>query len=184
MAHIFKSSLKQCSEYPWALVCTLHWSKNVREQRDCPKQIMLGSMNPDYCVMLSLAVFLEEWIERGQGRTSQWLFSNGTTTLTSPEEDIQKEVDRCKGGLYTQLKRIVKSKTFVPDPAVANSRSTLANHSTKKYATTHGRRRGVLKDFMDYRARWRSKRIQEVYTDTVLPWPDKGCFGIMFWWYM
>ena len=70
-AHVFKSSLKQSSEYPWALVCTLHWSKNVREQHDCPPQIMLGSMNPDYCVMLSLAVFLEEWIEQGQGRMSQ-----------------------------------------------------------------------------------------------------------------
>ena len=71
-AHVFKSSLKQSSEYPWALVCTLRWSKNVCEQRDCPPQIMLGSMNPDYCVMLSLAVFLEEWIEQGQGRMSQW----------------------------------------------------------------------------------------------------------------
>ena len=95
-AHVFKSSLKQSSEYPWALVCTLRWSKNVREKRDCPPQIMLGSMNPDYCV----AVFLEEWIEQGQGRTSQWLFSDGTTMVTSPEEEIQKEVDRCKGGLY------------------------------------------------------------------------------------
>jgi hypothetical protein len=81
-----------------------------------------------------------------------------------------------------QLKRIVKSETFTPDPVVANSRSALASHSTKKYATTHGRRRGVPKDFMDYRARWRSKRIQEAYTDTVLPWPDIKaalvlCFG-------
>eukprot|EP00804_Cyclotella_cryptica_P017932 CCRYP_001288-RA/>CCRYP_001288-RA protein AED:0.36 eAED:0.36 QI:0/-1/0/1/-1/1/1/0/305 len=148
-AHVFKSSLKQSSEYPWALVCTLRWSKNVHEQRDCPPQIMLGSMNADYCVMLSLAVFLGEWIQRGQGRTSQWLFSDGTSTVTSSEAEIQKEVDRCKGGLYTQLKRIVKSETFTPDPAISNSCSGLANHSTKKYATTHGRRRGVPKDFMD-----------------------------------
>jgi hypothetical protein len=152
-AHVFKSSLKQSSEYPWALVCTLCWPKTVREQRDCPPQILLGSMNPDYCVMLSLAVFLEDWIEQGQGCTSQWLFSDGTTMLTSPEEDIQKDVDWCKGGLYMQLKRIVKSETFATDPAVANSCSALANHSTKKYATTQGRRRGLLKDFMDYRAR-------------------------------
>ena len=91
-------------------------------------------------------------------------------------------MDWCKGGLYTQLKRIVKSETFIPDPAVANSHNALANHSTKKYATTHGRRRGVPKDFMDYRARWQSKRIQEAYTDTMLPWLDIKaalvlCFG-------
>ena len=38
------------------------------------------------------------------------------------------------------------------------------------------------KDFVDYRARWKSKRIQEQYADTVLPWPDiktasKLCVG-------
>ena len=81
-----------------------------------------------------------------------------------------------------QMKRIIKSPTFVPDPAVANSRNSLANHSTKKYATTHGRRRGVPKDMMDYWARWKSNRIQESYNDTVLPWPDikaasSLCFG-------
>jgi hypothetical protein len=181
-AHVFKSSLQQSSEYPWALLCTLRWAKNVREQRDCPPQIMLGSINPNYCVMLSLAIFLEEWISRGQGRTSQWLFSDGNSMVHSPEKEIQKEVDRCKGGLYNAIKSIVKSATFVCDPVVANSPNPLANHSTKKYATTHGRRRGVPKDFMDYRARWRSKKIQETYTDTVLPWPDIKaastlCFG-------
>ncbi len=154
-AHIFKSTLKKNLEYPWALVCTLRWSKNVHEQRDCPPKIMLGSMNPDYCVMLSLAVFLEEWIEWGQGCTSQWLFSNGTTMVTSPEEEIQKEVDQCKGVLYTQIKHIVKSETFIPDTAVANSHSALANHSTKKYATTFGKRRCMPNDFVDYWAhRW------------------------------
>jgi hypothetical protein len=40
---------------------------------------------------------------------------------------------------------------FVIDPAVENSEYKLANHSTQKFATTHARRRGVLKDFTDYR---------------------------------
>lgn len=94
---------------------------------------MLGSINPDYCVMLASTIFLEEWIERGQVRTNQWFFGDGSTTATSPEEEISKEVDRCKGGLYMQIKCIVKSSTLLPDPAVANSRNSLANHSTKKY---------------------------------------------------
>ncbi len=39
-----------------------------------------------------------------------------------------------------------------------------------------------MKDMMDYSARWKSKRIQESSTDTVLPWPDIKaasvlCFG-------
>jgi hypothetical protein len=55
------------------------------------------------------------------------------------------------------VKSIVKSPLFVIDPAVANSEYKLANHSTKKFATTHARRRGVLKDFTDYRACWKNK---------------------------
>ena len=113
---------------------------------------------------------------------SQWLFSNGTTTVTSPEKEIQKEVDQCKNGVYMLLNHIVKSEAFVPDPAIPNSCSGLTNHSTKKYARTHGRSRSMHKDFMDYQAHWWSKRIQETYTDTVLPWADiktalVSCFG-------
>lgn len=58
----------------------------------------------------------------------------------------------------------------------------LGVHSTKKYATTKARSSGVPRDFIDYRARWRNKRMQEIYADTVLPWPDiktasKLCVG-------
>jgi len=138
-------------------------------------------MNPHYCVMLGLAIFLEEWIERGQGRASQWLFTDGQTTPNSCTQEIKVEVTRCKGGLYRAIRKIVNSSSFVVDPSVENSGYKLANHSTKKYATTHGRR-GVLKDFMDYRARWKNKRMQDTYADTVLPWPDikaasSLCFG-------
>jgi hypothetical protein len=39
-------------------VC-LNWAKNVHEERDAPWQIMLGSMDPTFCVLLSLAIWLE-----------------------------------------------------------------------------------------------------------------------------
>ena len=74
---------------------------------------MLGSMTPYYCVMLALAIFLEECIKGGQGQISQWLFSDSSITTTSPEEEISKEVDRHKGELYMQIKHIVKSLKFV-----------------------------------------------------------------------
>ena len=60
---------------------------------------MLGSMNPIYCVYLSLAIFLEQWIGGGAGIGSQWLFSDGITTPQSSEEDMDKEVNRNKKAL-------------------------------------------------------------------------------------
>ena len=68
-----------------------------------------------------------------------------------PDKTKLTDVTRCKGGLYRAIRKLVKSSSFVVDPAVENSGYKLANHSTKKYATAHGRRRGVLKNFMDYR---------------------------------
>lgn len=37
----------------------LNWSKNVNDERDAPWQIVLGSINPVYCVLCSLALWLE-----------------------------------------------------------------------------------------------------------------------------
>ena len=171
-AHIFKSLLKLSSEFEWMLMLKLRWSKNVNEHRDCPFQAMLGSTNPLYCVLLALSIFLEDWIEQGQGHTSQWMFTDGVTTSHSTPEEIKKETKRCKSDLYKAVKSITSSPLFVLDPTVQNWEYKLANHSTKKFATAHGQRRGVPKDFMDYQARWKNKWMQDIYANVILPWPD------------
>jgi hypothetical protein len=43
----------------FALEMKVFWSKNVLEERDCPNQILLGSMDPSYCILLSLSLYLE-----------------------------------------------------------------------------------------------------------------------------
>ena len=42
-----------------ALKTRLNWSKNVDDEQDAPWQIVLGSLNPVYCVLCSLALWLE-----------------------------------------------------------------------------------------------------------------------------
>jgi hypothetical protein len=37
----------------------LNWSKYVRDERDAPWQVILGSMNPVFCVYNSLGLWLE-----------------------------------------------------------------------------------------------------------------------------
>ena len=48
----------------------------------------------------------------------------------------------------------------------------LGSHSIWKLSITEARRRGVHADYVDYRARWKSKRMQDRYVDTQLNWPD------------
>jgi hypothetical protein len=46
--------------FPNALTTRLNWSKNVNDERDAPWQVVLGSMDPVFCVILSLGLWLEK----------------------------------------------------------------------------------------------------------------------------
>ena len=56
------TNFKVCPGFPWLLQTRMNWSKNVREERDAPWQMMLPSMNTLYCVYCSLALWLEIFI--------------------------------------------------------------------------------------------------------------------------
>jgi hypothetical protein len=45
-----------------ALVVKVQWSKNVMDERACPDQIFMGSSDPDFCLLLQLFVYLEDWM--------------------------------------------------------------------------------------------------------------------------
>lgn len=44
----------------FALKTKVRWSKNIMEERQCLPQISLGAMDPVFCVILNLAIHLEE----------------------------------------------------------------------------------------------------------------------------
>jgi hypothetical protein len=45
--------------FPNCIKTQLNWSKNVNDKQDAPWQIVLGSLNPVYCALSSLALWLE-----------------------------------------------------------------------------------------------------------------------------
>ena len=182
-AHLKKENIEISSEFPWTLTAKFRWSKNVHEERDCPKQIMLGADDPTYCVLLALAIFLESWIENGGGTVGPWLFCEGDDTDgavvedENPEDDDEGGADspedspeaiRTKNACSTALRNVFRDAAFVRAPFP----EPLGMHSNKKYATTRARRCGQPRDDVDYRARWKIKRIQDKYADVTLPWPD------------
>jgi hypothetical protein len=134
-------------------------------------------MNSKYCCVLGLALFLEKWIGDGQGSVSQWLFADGISDDSSLLEDQDKEAVRCKAKYSACFIRCIQSDAFT-----MSAKGNLGTHSVKKYATTMCRRGGATKDDCDYRARWKTRRMQDRYTDTQLDWPDvnaasKLCVG-------
>ena len=57
-----KSTLLFNSCEPSTLNIKMNWSKNIREERDCPTQILFGAMDPLVCPLLNLVA----WLERGR----------------------------------------------------------------------------------------------------------------------
>ena len=172
-AHVKKSFLSASSQFPGYLVVKMRWSKNVREERDCPYQIILGSFNSKFCVLLSLSLFLEKWIQDGEGAVSQWLFAKGTTDASHrPIKDQDNEANSCKSIYCRALKKAFTSDSFEPN---SNEKGSLGSHSVKKFAISEPARTGIINDHIDYRARFKAKRMQNTYKDTQLDFPDVNC---------
>ena len=51
-----KEDVLPCVRFPFALIYQLCWSKNVKEEREAPKQILLGAISPLYCACSSFHV--------------------------------------------------------------------------------------------------------------------------------
>ena len=51
------------SRFPFAIKTKVRWSKNVHEERSCPDQILLASMDPTFCQHLHLATYMEIFLQ-------------------------------------------------------------------------------------------------------------------------
>ena len=83
-AHFKKEDLKQHRQFDFALQAQMCWSKNVLEEHeDAPAdQILLGSMDTCYCILLAIGIYLEVSLRAGQGVGHGFLFGhsdNGNT---------------------------------------------------------------------------------------------------------
>ena len=168
-AHVKKDVLKASTEFPGYLTAKIRWSKNVGEESACPEQILIASMDSKTCCYLSLALFLEHWIQYGEGTLSQWLFVDGIANSESTFEQQNEEAVKGNMRYRAAIKRALNTDTFKSTNTVQGN---LGSHSIRKLATSEVRRRGVPKDDVDYRARWKVARMQDRYTDIQLNWPD------------
>ncbi|KAI2499454.1 hypothetical protein MHU86_15038 [Fragilaria crotonensis] len=127
-SHFDEADLKPHPQFPFALQARMCWSKNVREERDAPDQIILGAMDIRYCVLLSLGIYLETWCNSGLGATNNFLFGSS---------DKPK---RTKEFMYNVLRKLWDSDGFVPE-----AMGPLGTHSLRKFPATYARRNGCTK---------------------------------------
>jgi hypothetical protein len=145
---------------PFCLETKVRWSKNVLEERDCPDQILLGSMDTDYCLLLSLSMYLEIWFSiNKKGREAIFLFSDDIDT---------DKASLCTKQTYSRIlqKEVFKNEDFYR-LTNSNRESQLGSHSIRKFAASWARSNGCSSDDVDIRGRWKrnSGRIVERYID-------------------
>ena len=162
------------TKFPEFLTTQILWSKNVKDESNCPVQVILPDMDPRTCVHMSLAIFLEQDLQFGDGMSSQWLFCKGTTTNRSDTKAQDAEAKRGKESHARALKRCTDDPCFT---RFEHANERLGSHSIRKTAATRCREQGCPEDDLDCRARWSQKRMQDNHVDSQLCWPDVNCAG-------
>jgi hypothetical protein len=158
--------LRVHDSFPNYLKTKLNWSKNVGDERDEPWQIVMGSMDTMYCVLVSMAVCLEMNMRaNASAGNSPYVF------LFSDDVAVPSGGLKAKSTAQTIFgQKVFKMEQFCN---AADSGSLLGSHSIRKYAATHARKCGCNKDEKDIRGRWKSKgRVSDVYDDV-----EKLCIG-------
>ncbi len=120
--------------FPFALCGCTCWSKNIIDERYyCPSQIILGSNDPDFCVLFNVVLYLESLFPID-------VYGDGLVNCFS----IPKKTYNTKKRAGQILSDIFTSDDFESNFGDGRSPigSLLGLHSLRKCAATHARRNG------------------------------------------
>ena len=109
-------------DFDFCLKTQVRWSKNVMEERQCPPQILLGAMDPLFCLLLNFAIYLEETLSRNPDQL--YLFTDSTSD-NAPKNLIQ---------LYRkQLEKVVWKHQEFKALEEENNTEGVGTHSYRKF---------------------------------------------------
>jgi hypothetical protein len=128
--------------FDFAFDTEVSWSKNVREEHQCPPQICLGANDPNICLHIALATHLETFLDAHPDAT--YLF-----TPRQPEEipdnSTQPAVSSLKSRYYQRLRRIWNEDEFKALRREGDA-GNVGTHSNRKFPSTFAAHMGARKD--------------------------------------
>jgi len=152
--HVQTQNFMQHARFPFACQTKLNWSKNVRDERDCPFQIILGAMNHGFCMLLSLAIYLEIGFATF-GTDSKFLFTEEYSRDLPTEEEADDPAPLASLASYSKqvTAKAVRCARFIALAAITAGK--VGMHSIRKCASTFAKRKGSSQDAVDIRGRWK-----------------------------
>ena len=160
--------------YNFALMTKVRWSKNIAEERGCPDQILLGSMDHSMCLLISLSIYPETFL--AQHLMAYYLFT---------EDTALNAVKRLKNRYSKRLTNFVwKSDELQSTILQQDEGQGVRTHSQRKFPATYAKRQGCTTEEIEIRGRWKQTngKIVHRYIDVKQEFIDakvasKLCIG-------
>lgn len=156
VVHFKVDDLKSHGRFSYALQAKVRWSKNVMEERSCPDQILMGAMDPMFCILSNLGLYLESYL--GNYPNSTYLFIHHGAQ-TGPKNLIQT--------YRSKLETVVlQNPAFIACSPGANRRG-VGTHSYRKFPSQYAIDKGASPDDVEIRGCWkkRGRRVVFCYID-------------------
>ena len=171
--HFKLGDLKGNRVFPGLLQTKVRWSKNVIDERRCPDQIIMGAMDPLWCVFIHMAVYMEIFLNRYPN--AKWLFTEKVSDpdpMKDTAPDNMKATWRNRSHVVSwdteEFQELVLPKVGLNGNKPAEQFTRAERNVSKKVAVMYGRRNAVwqlIKRLMDsgHRIEVVLNRIHTVY---------------------
>lgn len=169
--------------YPDLLQTAVSWSKNVRDERRCPDQILMGSMDDFYCLFIALSLHLESFLAEHPNATYLFTEQEEATKIDpiSGKTKIIKASTRLKNKYRGILKRAAWTNQEFMDLSDGEP-SELGTHSKRKLPANYAANCGAHGEEVEIRGRWKGTRggkIVNRYIDVKQLYHDAKVAGIL-----
>ena len=152
--------------FEFTLAQKVNWSKNVRDHRNCPDQLLLASMDHKTCLTLALVLWLEYFL-------NNYPDAEYMMTQARPEGKSKKEHKKFTAAISkthrNRLNQVVWKNESFKGIYKGSDKRPLGLHSKRKMGSTQAKRRGASGDYVDHRGRWVAKKgsriVNAVYID-------------------
>jgi len=153
--------------FDFALSQSVRWSKNVRDSRNCPDQLLLPSMEEKSCIFIALAIWLEYFLHNFP--EAQYLMSDAMPPPNATKAQYEKFTKRISKTYRNRLESVVFKNNEFKSVYKGNDKRPLGLHSHRKMGSTQAKRRGSPAEHVDHRGRWVAKKgsriVNAVYID-------------------
>jgi hypothetical protein len=144
------------SQYSDLLQTAVTRSKNVRDERRCPDQILLGAMDDFYCLFIALAIHLESFLAVNPNAT--YLFTEQEDTTKVDQQTGKTKIIKASTCLKNKYRGVLKRAAWEKQEFLDLSDglpSKLSTHSKRKLPANYAANCGAHGEEVEIRGRWK-----------------------------